>query len=319
MRLLDLIEQHDAVRLAAYLLGELAGLVIADIAGRRADDARDGELLHKFGHIKTDKRFGRIEHIRGKALDKLRLADAGAADKDEADGLALDLKPDAAALYCGADSVHGFVLTDNVFLQALVKLCETLELILLDGGGGYLRPQLDDAGEVIGSQSGARVLIKLAQLVFKLHLFAPELRDAGIALILLRFGKLAAVGREGVPLKAYVLKVALCLHAAVDVLILEVHIRAGLIDKVDGLIGQEAVCNIPLAHHDGLTAHLIGDGDAVVILIIMCDAAQDLHAVLDRRLRYGDGLEAALKRGVLLYVLAVLGEGSRADDLNFAS
>ena len=57
----------------------------------------------------------------------------------------------------------------------------------------------------------------------------------------------------------------------------------------------------------------------MVILIIMCDAAQDLHAVLDRRLRHGDGLEAALKRGVLLDVLAVLGEGSRADDLNFAS
>ena len=168
-----------------------------------------------------------------------------------------------------------------MFLQALVKLRETLELILLDGGGGYLRPQLDDAGEVIGSQSGARVLIKLAQLVFKLHFLALELRDAGIALILLLIGKLAAVGREGVLLKAYVLKVALGLHAAVDVLILEVHIGAGLIDKVDSLIGQEAVGDIPLAHDDGLTAHFIGDGDAVVVLIIMRDAAQDLHAVLN--------------------------------------
>ena len=261
----------------------------------------------------------RIEHIRGEALDKLRLADAGAADEDEADGLALDLKPDAAALYRGADGVHGFILTDDVFFQALVKLRKALELILLDGGGGYLRPQLDDAGEVIGSQSGARVLIKLAQLVFKLHFLALELRDAGIALILLLIGKLAAVGREGVLLKAYVLKVALGLHAAVDVLILEVHIRACLVDKVNGLIGQESVGDVPLAHYDGLTAHLIGDGDAVVVLIIMRDAAQDLHAVLDRRLRYGDGLEAALERGVLLYVLAVLGKGSRADDLNFAS
>ena len=224
MRLFYLVKQHDAVWLAAYLLGELAGLVIADIAGRRADDARDGELLHELGHIEPDKRFGRIEHIRGEALDKLRLADAGAADKDEADGLALDLEPDAAALYCGADGVHGFILTDDVFFQALVKLRKALELILLDGGGGDLRPQLNYAGEVIGSQRGARVLIKLAQLVFKLHFLALELRDAGIALILLRLGKLAAVGRESVPLKAYVLKVALGLHAAVDVLILEVHI-----------------------------------------------------------------------------------------------
>ena len=281
MRFLYLIKQHDAVRLAAYLLGELAGLVIADIAGRRADDARDGELLHELGHIEPDKRLGRIKHIRGKAFDKLRLANAGTADENEADRLALDLEPDAAALYRGADGVHGFVLTDDMFLQTLVKLCKPLELILLDGGGGDLRPQLDDAGKVIGSQRRARVLIKLAQLVFKLHFLALELRDAGIALILLLFGKLPTVRREGIPLKAYVLKVALGLHAAVDVLILEVHIGACLVYKVNGLVGQETVGDIPFAHDNGLAAHLIGDGNAVVILIIMRDAAQDLHAVLD--------------------------------------
>ena len=37
--LLDLVEQHHAVGPAAHGLGELAALVVADVAGRRADEA----------------------------------------------------------------------------------------------------------------------------------------------------------------------------------------------------------------------------------------------------------------------------------------
>ena len=51
----------------------------------------------------------------------------------------------------------------------------------------------------------------------------------------------------------------------------------------------------------------------------MRDAAQDLDAVLYRRLVDRDGLEAALQRGILFDMLAVLGKGRRADDLNFSA
>ena len=46
---------------------------------------------------------------------------------------------------------------------------------------------------------------------------------------------------------------------------------------------------------------------------------ENFDAVLYRRLVDRDGLEAALKRGILLDMLAVLGKGRRADDLNFAA
>ena len=51
VRLLDLVEQDDAVRLAAHDLGELAALVVADVAGRRADEAGHGVLLHVLAHV----------------------------------------------------------------------------------------------------------------------------------------------------------------------------------------------------------------------------------------------------------------------------
>ena len=43
--LLDLVEQHDAVGLAADGLGQHAALAVADVAGRRALEARDGVRL----------------------------------------------------------------------------------------------------------------------------------------------------------------------------------------------------------------------------------------------------------------------------------
>ena len=97
VRLFDLVEKHDAVGLAADLLGELSGLVIPDVARRGTDDARNAVLFHKLGHIEPDERFGGVEEIGGEPLYELRLADAGGADKNEAHGLALGLQSGAAA------------------------------------------------------------------------------------------------------------------------------------------------------------------------------------------------------------------------------
>ena len=91
MRLFYLVKEDDRIRLAAYLLGELACLVIADIARGRTDDPRNGELLHKLGHIEPYKRLWTVKKVGCKALYKLGLTDTGAADKDKACRLALCL------------------------------------------------------------------------------------------------------------------------------------------------------------------------------------------------------------------------------------
>jgi hypothetical protein len=53
MSLLYLIEQHHAVRLAAYSLGELTALVVANVSWRRSDETRDAELLLILAHVDT--------------------------------------------------------------------------------------------------------------------------------------------------------------------------------------------------------------------------------------------------------------------------
>ena len=54
VRLLDLVEQHDRVRVAAHALGELPGLVVADVSRRGADEPRHGVPLAELAHVEAD-------------------------------------------------------------------------------------------------------------------------------------------------------------------------------------------------------------------------------------------------------------------------
>ena len=79
MRLLDLVEQDDLIGPAPHRFGERAAFVVADIARRRADQARDRVLLHVLGHVDADQRVFVVEQIFGERLGQLGLADAGRA------------------------------------------------------------------------------------------------------------------------------------------------------------------------------------------------------------------------------------------------
>ena len=76
MRLLDLVEQQHAMRMLVDAVGQQAALVEADIAGRRADQPRDGVALHVFRHVEAHQLDA---ERRGELLGHLGLADAGRA------------------------------------------------------------------------------------------------------------------------------------------------------------------------------------------------------------------------------------------------
>ncbi len=194
MGLLDLVEEDDAVGLAAHLLGELAGLVVAHVARGRADDAGDGELLHELGHIQPDQGLGGVEHIQGQLLDQLGLAHAGGAHKDERHGLALGGDSHPAPPHGGSHGVDGLVLPDDMGLQPLLQLGQALVLCLLDLAGGDFGPQLDDPGQVFHGQGWGALGVQLAQLLLKLEL--PAL-DGGQLLIVVAG---ALVAEEALPL-----------------------------------------------------------------------------------------------------------------------
>ena len=149
--LLDLVEQDDLVGAAAHGLGELAALLVADVAGRRADEAADRVALHVLAHV--DAGHGRLvveEELRQGARG-LRLADAGGAQEDEAaDGPARVLEPGARPAHGVGDGRDGLVLADDALVQALLHVDELGLLALHEAGHGDARPRGHDAGDVVG-------------------------------------------------------------------------------------------------------------------------------------------------------------------------
>jgi hypothetical protein len=106
------------------------------------------------------------------------------------------------------------------------------------------------------------------------------------------------------------------LGLAVD---LHLDARRGLVDQVDRLVGQEAVGDVARGQLGRGHDRRVGDLDAVVDLVALLQSSQDRDRRLDRRLADEHLLEAALERGVLLDVLAVLVERRRADAMQLAA
>ena len=98
----------------------------------------------------------------------------------------------------------------------------------------------------------------------------------------------------------------------------EAQAAAGLVDEVDGLVGKVAVGDVAVGQVGGGDHRLVGDGDAVVRLVAVPEALEDLDGVAERRLFDLDGLESPRQGGVLFQVLAVLVEGGGPDGLKLA-
>ena len=119
MSLLNLVEQHHAVWLAPYGLGELASLVVAHVARRCSDEPRHAELLLIFAHVDTRHHALVVEEVLGQSLCQLRLAHSGGSEEDERCYWSLRiLQSGAAAAHCIAHGSDGFVLSH----YAAVKL-----------------------------------------------------------------------------------------------------------------------------------------------------------------------------------------------------
>ena len=87
----------------------------------------------------------------------------------------------------------------------------------------------------------------------------------------------------------------------------------GLVDEVDGLVGQEPGGDVPVGERGRGDQRAVRDQHLVMGLVPPLEPAQNRDRVLDGRLGDQHLLEAPLQRRVLLDALAVLVEGRGAD------
>src|SRR5438093_9826064 len=117
MRLLDFIKKNDAVWPPPDRLAELAAFFVTDIAGRRADQARDGVLFHVLAHVDADHRVLVIEQEFRQRTGGLGLADTRRTEEDErADRAAGVLQTAAGAAHGVGDRLDGLSLADHALL-----------------------------------------------------------------------------------------------------------------------------------------------------------------------------------------------------------
>ena len=189
VRLLDLVEQNHAVRLATHGLGQVTALVVTDVAGRRADETRDRVLLHELAHIDADQVFLRIEEEGGQGLAQLGLADAGRAEEEEGAVGAIGIGQAGARAANGiGDEAHRLVLADDALVQAVFHAQQLVALAFHHLGHRNAGGARDDLGDLLDADLVAqeRVLHRAAARL----LGAFELRFELRQLAVLQFGHL---------------------------------------------------------------------------------------------------------------------------------
>ena len=168
------------------------------------------------------------------------------------------------------------LLADDALVQLLLHADELLGLGLGQLEDGDAGPHRDDVGDLLLADDRAGALLAGAPLLLELALLGGEL-----ALLVAEVGGLLELlgldrGLLGAPRL-----VDLVLEIAVDGRLrhrLDPQPRGGLVDQVDGLVGQEALGDVAVGEIGGGGERLVADLHLVVLLVAVAQALEDLHA-----------------------------------------
>ena len=312
--LFDLVEEHDGEGLASNGFGELTTFVVTDVAGGRTDESAHGVLLHVLGHVELDQGVLVVEEELGQGLGQFGLTDAGRSEEDERSTRTLRvLQAGACASDGPADRDDGLVLADDALVEFVLHAQELGRLFFgeaIDRDAGPHREHFGDrvlVDEV--EDDSARGLDRQVEFV--------TLGDEFALLFVEGLGLLEGATRHRalfVGAHAHDVLVELLLlrrrvHAA------DTQATAGLVDEVDGLVGQEPVRDVAVGEVRGRDQRLVGDLDGVELFVDLAQTLQDVDGHRDRRLFHFHRLETTLERGVLFDVLAVLVDRRGTDGL----
>ena len=265
MGFFHLVEEDDLIGAAAYLFGQLASLVVPDIAGRRAKESADRVGFSVFAHIDAQQGFVVVKQKGGERLGQFGLADAGGAQEEEgSDRPPWVFEPAAGPPDRVADGLDRLFLADDTVAQLLFHLEQLDGFGLQQIADGDAGPGADDGGDVAFVDNIVQVGFyppaddKLVVCFFDPHPF--RLVPGGIFVVPL-FPGFFFSGLE---------LAELCLHLA-QAGWHQKHGHAQLggrfVHQVDRFVGQPAVRDIAVAEFHCLDQRFIAVVDLVVFLV----------------------------------------------------
>ena len=314
--LFDFVEQDHPVRPAAHRLGQLARVVIPDVAGRRADEPRHRVALAVLRHVQTHHVLFVGEQELGQRPAQFRFAHAGGAQEDKtAVGPLGVIEAGAGAADSVGHGVDGLVLTDYPLVQMLFHVQQAL---------GFALHQLThrDAGPV-GYQLGDVLFVH--HQVWAGFVFDPPM--LGVQLLFQAHPLGAMLGRPlvvghlvGPLLKVQQFPAAVfhLLHLGRQRAGVDAHLARRFVDEVDGLVGQFAVGDVAVAQAHRRFQRIVGHSDLVMGLVARFQRPQDGKRLFLIGFFQVHRLEPPGQRRVFLDVLAVFVQRGGADGLQLA-
>ena len=303
MGFFQLIHQHQTIGAAANRLRQLAAFLIADVPGRRADQAGDRLLFHIFRHVQPDHGVPAAVDLLRQRPAQLRLSHAGGSREQQARNGPRPV-PDAAVAPAhrfghGADS---FALPHHLRGQQSFQPQQPFPFPGGEPPHGNSRPGGDHPRNVRpGDAPGAFSVGGLRQV---LH-FVPQFGGLFkfpfpyrfVQLLLQLFSGRAAPGQ---------------LHF--------LHPRPGsaLVQQIDGFVRQIQVGQIPPGQAHRLLHRFLGNPQMVVPFQPRLQRPENRKRCLLPRLLHHHRAEPALQRGVLFNILPVFLPGRRAQHLQLA-
>src|SRR5579863_9826139 len=274
-------------------------------------------LLHEFRHIEADQSFLGAEHELRQGAGYFGFANARGTEEQERPNRPVRiLQPRAAASDGASQRADGFVLADDSLVQLFFDAEELLGFFFLDRSDGDAGPAGDHVFDVFAADyAGGRFvqMIFFAKSAQVLALFAFLITvETRLLELVVRDGVFHAVNDE---LDAFLHLGQLLRQRSLA----QLHTRAGFVDEVNCLVGQEAVGNITVRVRYGKVDGVIGVGDGVELLVPVFNPEQNLGGVslVGRRNFYC--LEAALERAIFFDGLAILARRRGSDALDLSA
>ena len=190
MRLFHLVEENHAVRFAPYGLGQGSPLLVANVAGRRADQTSHRMLLHELAHVDADQMILGIEHEFSQCLAQLRLANAGRPQEEEGAVGAIGIGQTRTRTADGiGHQTYGLVLANDTIVQASFHMQQLVALTLHHLAHRNAGRPTDHLGNFFSANlSTQQLVLRCATVAFGFRLLQLRLQLRQLAV--LQFGHL---------------------------------------------------------------------------------------------------------------------------------
>ena len=316
MGFFDFVEKHHGIRLPAHGFRELTAFVVTDVAGRRADETRDGKLLHVLGHVDLDDGFAFAEHALRQGAGQKRLTHAGRAQEEKGtDGTARVFQVGARTAEGARHDLTGTLLSDDRKLQVFFEVEQFLGFFLLQAIQRDAGPIRDDVHHLILSHRNAFFVTLLTPLFEHLLALRAELllliTEVGgffkflvTRSVFLFFDHAVDFDLDGIDVGRDVQRTDTCASS-------------GLIHHVNRLVRQVPRGDVAMRKTDRGFDGRIRILALMVLLVLVTDAAKDQHRIFGRRIVDFDGLETAFEGRILFDVLAIFRKCRGAHALDF--